>query len=167
MSWKACRTSRSKEKIRKSENHQGRNMIKEYWNQIAQNRDVRQNLSLLRQEVKDKGKLKVLSSLVKGQEEQLAGLLWSEDAKTRKNAAPFDGDLGNQEFLSRFSGIPQRGAAFCQKRLSAIGSFNYSAYLEELKEQLCLLGKMEETQRTEAPDGRNEVICPRGPGGRH
>ena len=38
-------------------------MIKEYWNQIAQNRDVRQNLSLLRQEVKDKGKLKVLSSL--------------------------------------------------------------------------------------------------------
>ena len=53
-------------------------MIKEYWNQIAQNRDVRQNLSLLRQEVKDKGKLKVLSSLVKGQEEQLAGLLWSE-----------------------------------------------------------------------------------------
>ena len=36
-------------------------MIKEYWNQIAQNRDVRQNLSLLRQEVKDKGKLKVLS----------------------------------------------------------------------------------------------------------
>lgn len=45
-------------------------MIKEYWNQIAQNRDVRQNLSLLRQEVKDKGKLKVLSSLVKGQEEQ-------------------------------------------------------------------------------------------------
>ena len=59
-------------------------MIKEYWNQIAQNRDVRQNLSLLRQEVKDKGKLKVLSLLVKGQEEQLAGLLWSEDAKTRK-----------------------------------------------------------------------------------
>ena len=58
-------------------------MIKEYWNQIAQNRDVRQNLSLLRQEVKDKGKLKVLSSLVKGQEEQLA--LMSRISETLSN----------------------------------------------------------------------------------
>lgn len=123
-------------------------MIKEYWNQIAQNRDVRQNLSLLRQEVKDKGKLKVLSSLVKGQEEQLAGLLWSEDAKTRKNAALLMGDLGNQEFLEPvYAAYRREEQRFVKSAyLSAIGSFNYSAYLEELKEQLCLLGKMEETQ---------------------
>ena len=135
-------------------------MIKEYWNQIAQNRDVRQNLSLLRQEVKDKGKLKVLSSLVKGQEEQLAGLLWSEDAKTRKNAALLMGDLGNQEFLEPvYAAYRREEQRFVKSAyLSAIGSFNYSAYLEELKEQLCLLGKMEEMRELSALVVRAEGI---------
>lgn len=58
------------------------------------------------------------------------------------------GDLGNQEFWSRFTQAYRREEQRFVKSayLSAIGSFNYSAYLEELKEQLCLLGKMEETQ---------------------
>ena len=123
-------------------------MIKEYWNQITQGRDVRQNLSLLRQEIKDKGKLKALSALIKGQEEQLTGLLWSEDAKTRKNAALLMGDLGNQDFLEPvYEAYRREEQRFVKSAyLSAIGNFNYSAYLEELKAQLALLGKLEVTQ---------------------
>lgn len=116
-------------------------MIKDYWSQIKENRDVRQNLSRLRQEVKDQGRRNALTALIKGEEDHLTALLRSEDAKTRKNAALLMGDLGRQEFLE-----PVYEAYKCEAQrfvkssyLSAIGRFDYSGYLDELKEQLKLL----------------------------
>lgn len=123
-------------------------MIKDDWSQIKENRDVRRNLSRLRQEVKDHGKLKTLSALIKGEEAYLTNLLGSEDAKTRKNAALLMGDLGEQEFLEPVYRAYQREEQRFVKSsyLSAIGRFDYSSYLGELKEQLKLL---EQTAVTE------------------
>lgn len=123
-------------------------MIKDYWSQIKENRDVRQNLSRLRQEVKEKDKRKELSALIKGEEEYLTALLRSEDAKTRKNAALLMGDLGRQEFLEPVYEAYQREAQRFVKSsyLTAVGRFDYSGYLDELKEQLKLLEQTEVTE---------------------
>lgn len=59
-------------------------MIKEEWQQIKENQDVRQNLSRLRQEIKDKDLRRRFSELIRGEEFLLTELLRSEDAKTRK-----------------------------------------------------------------------------------
>ena len=75
-------------------------MIKEEWEQIKENQDVRQNLSRLRQEIKDKDLRRRFSELIRGEEFLLTELLRSEDAKTRKNAALLMGDLGRQEFMA-------------------------------------------------------------------
>ena len=90
-----------------------RTMIKETWNEIVQNQDVRQNLSKLRQEMKEGRGREAACSCISGEEEKLILLLESEDAKIRKNAALLMGDLGNQEYL----GIPVRGAAVCEELL--------------------------------------------------
>ena len=123
-------------------------MIKDSWNQIKDNRDVRQNLSRLRQEIKEPGKQKTLSALIEGEEERLTGLLRSEDAKTRKNAALLMGDLGNQEFLEPvYEAYRREEQRFVKSSyLSALARFDYSMYLEELKRQLKLL---EQTRVTE------------------
>lgn len=41
-------------------------MIKEEWQQIKENQDVRQNLSRLRQEIKDKDLRRRFSELIRG-----------------------------------------------------------------------------------------------------
>ena len=43
-------------------------MIKEEWQQIKENQDVRQNLSRLRQEIKDKDLRRRFSELIRGEE---------------------------------------------------------------------------------------------------
>lgn len=123
-------------------------MIKDYWSQIKENRDVRQNLSRLRQEVKEKGRREALSALIEGEEEYLTGLLLSEDAKTRKNAALLMGELGRQEFLEPvYEAYKRETQRFVKSSyLSAIGRFDYSSCLDELKGQLKLLEQAEVTE---------------------
>lgn len=123
-------------------------MIKEYWNQLKENRDVRQNLSRLRQEIKEKEKLRALSVLVKGEEDRLIALLRSEDAKTRKNAALLMGELGSQEFLEPvYEAYEREEQRFVKSSyLAAMGGFSYKGYRKKLREQMDLLQNTEVTQ---------------------
>lgn len=122
-------------------------MISEAWNQIVQNQDVRQNLSKIIKEIKDKDKLKQLLWMLSGEEQKLITLLDSEDAKTRKNAAMLMGNMGNQEFLNPiFNTYQNEEKRFVKSSyLTAIGMLDYSEYLETLKERLELLNQEEMT----------------------
>ena len=68
-------------------------MVQKIWNRILEREDVRQNLSKLREVVKDDKQRENCRKLVSGNELILEQLLESEDAKIRKNAALFIGDL--------------------------------------------------------------------------
>ena len=122
-------------------------MIREKWNQIVQNQEVRQNLSKLRKDIKDKSQLKQLLGMIAEEEQVLISLLDSEDAKTRKNVALLMGDTGKQEFLKPvFEAYQREEQRFVKSSyLSAIGSFDYSQYLEALKERLEVLNQEEVT----------------------
>ena len=68
-------------------------MVQKIWKQILENVDVRQNLSKLRELIKDSKNKEDCKRLLLGHELVLESLLESEDAKTRKNAALLIGDL--------------------------------------------------------------------------
>lgn len=116
-------------------------MIKEKWNQIIENQDVRQSLSQLRQELKENKNIRELLNLIKGQEELLIGLLRSGDAKIRKNAALLMGDLGVQQFLKPiFDAYEREEQRFVKSSyLAAIGKFDYHGYGDKLRARLELL----------------------------
>ncbi|MGL5436186.1 MAG: hypothetical protein ACRDBO_12440, partial [Lachnospiraceae bacterium] len=126
-------------------------MIKELWKQIQNRQEVRQNLSKMRQLIKDQGERKKLSLLVDGQEAVIIDLLQSEDAKTRKNAALLMGDLGNQIFMTPIWKAYQKEQQRFVKSsyLAAIGSFDYRAFLDEIKEQLSALRKENMTEENQ------------------
>lgn len=123
-------------------------MIREKWEEIKQNINVRQNLSSLRKEIKDKGSKEQFLGMIQKEEDRLIRLLESEDAKTRKNTALLMGDLGKQEFLEpvyrAYKADTQRFVK--SSYLAAVGNFNYSGYLNELKERLSFLDKEEITE---------------------
>lgn len=122
-------------------------MISEAWKQIRENQDVRQNLSRIRQELKEKGSLKPFLALIEGEEEKLVELFRSGDAKIRKNAALLMGDLGRQEFLEpvmeAYQAEEQRFVR--SSYLAAIGKFDYKEYLPVLKESMGRLSSVEVT----------------------
>lgn len=105
---------------------------------ILQGIDIRQNLSAIRQEIKTpeiKAQLrKELSSHIP----ELIALLSNEDAKTRKNAALFMGDMGNYDFLDAlFQSYKSEEKLFVKSAyLTALSSFDCSEYLPELKERI-------------------------------
>lgn len=68
-------------------------MIQKIWNEILEGVEVRQNLSKLRECIKDNKNKENCKKIVQENELVLENLLQSEDAKTRKNAALLVGDL--------------------------------------------------------------------------
>lgn len=126
-------------------------MIKEKWNLVVQKQDVRQNLSKIRQEIKNKKFLEQLISLISGEEDILIDLLDSEDAKTRKNAALLMGDTGKQEFLEPIWAAYQKEEKQFVKSsyLVAIGNFDYREQLDELKRLMDFLSKAEITEENQ------------------
>ena len=68
-------------------------MIHEYYKEIQNNQNIRENLSLLRSECKNPQARETLLSLA-GDGALLAGLLESDEPKVRKNAALLLGSLG-------------------------------------------------------------------------
>lgn len=126
-------------------------MIKEQWEQIVKNQDVRQNLSRLRQALKEKGNRSVLEKAMEGDENRLPKLLGSEDAKTRKNAALLMGDIGKQEYLKPvYEAYRKEEQRFVKSAyLSAISNFDYRDYLDDLKARLELLRRSEMTADNE------------------
>lgn len=122
-------------------------MVREEWEQIVQNQDVRQNLSKIRQALKEKGNVEKLLRLVNGNEQILNTLLDSEDAKTRKNTALLMGDLGKQEFLKPiYEAYLREEQRFVKSSyLTAIRKLDYSEYMIDLKARLLHLSKLEVT----------------------
>jgi tRNA G10 N-methylase Trm11 len=118
-------------------------MIKELWKQIEENQEVRQNLSKLRQELKqDSSKTAFLYHLA-DREEILVNLLKSEDAKTRKNTASIMGDLGEQRFLAPLyqAYLDEKTLFVKSTYLNAMKEMDYRDYLEAFKLQLEILMK--------------------------
>lgn len=128
-------------------NVKGGFMIKETWEQILENRDVRQNLSKLRGELKEFGGKAALSYQMAGAENRLIALLNSEDAKTRKNTALLLGDLGNQEYLRPvYEAYESETQMFVKSSyLAAIRNFDYREYMHCFKERLDRLSATERT----------------------
>lgn len=126
-------------------------MIKETWNRIAQGQDVRQNLSKLRQEIKEGGGSEEALSCISGNEESLILLLKNEDAKTRKNAALLLGDLGKQEYLEPILTAYRTETQMFVKSsyLNAMKNFDYGAYMAFFKERLDELSGIQMTPETE------------------
>lgn len=113
-------------------------MIKETWEEILQGRDVRQNLSKLRKEIKEGGGRAALLNYMAGQEKYLIGLLGDEDAKTRKNAALLMGDLGKQDFLEPVyqAYLTEQQMFVKSSYLTSIKNFDYREYLQNFKDRL-------------------------------
>ncbi|MCQ4829501.1 MULTISPECIES: methyltransferase domain-containing protein [Hungatella] len=126
-------------------------MIKETWNEIVQNQDVRQNLSKLRQEMKEGRGREAACSCISGEEEKLILLLESEDAKIRKNAALLMGDLGNQEYLEPvLKAYRSEEQLFVKSSyLNAVKKFDYGEHLAFFKKRLDELAKIKLTPETE------------------
>lgn len=122
-------------------------MIREAWEQIVQNQEVRQKLSKIRQELKVKGNVEELLRIVDGHEQTLNMLLNSEDAKTRKNTALLMGDLGKQDYLKPiYEAYLREEQRFVKSSyLTAIGKLDYSEYVIDLKARLLYLSKSEVT----------------------
>lgn len=68
-------------------------MLEKYYEEIKQNINVRENLSLIRGAIKNQEGLAHFLQLA-GDGKVLTDLLASEDAKTRKNAGTFAGRYG-------------------------------------------------------------------------
>ena len=126
-------------------------MIREEWNQIVNNQNVRQNLSSIRKALKEGDNLAVLLNTIAGEEQILIRLLDAEDAKTRKNAVLLMGDMGRQEFLPLiYAAYQKESQRFIKSAyLAAIGKFDYKEYLEDLKGYLMNLSKAEVTKETQ------------------
>lgn len=116
---------------------------------ILGGQDVRQNLSSLRQELKEEGArgLETLAAAMKENREKWLALLKDEDAKIRKNAALLIGDSGLPEFLDALYEAYERETQLFVKSsyLKALGNLDYSKYLESLKERVKKLAEKEFT----------------------
>ena len=122
-------------------------MITTLLDNLKSHKNIRQNLSALRQELKDPVALSTLRRKLQWEDEfasLLLSLLANEDAKTRKNTALLMGDLAFDEFLDPlFHGYQLETQRFVRSAyLLALQNFNCTPYLTELKEQISLLNQV-------------------------
>lgn len=122
-------------------------MIKEQWQQVLDGTEVRQNISKIRQEIKNKSVFNEFLKLIEGREDSIITLLESEDAKTRKNSALLLGDLGIQSALTPlWEAYQKESQRFIKSSyLAALGSLDYRGYTKDIKQQLEQLRKAEVT----------------------
>lgn len=116
-------------------------MITELWEKIEANQEVRQNLSKLRQVLKEDRAELAFRYHIAGREDKLVTLLKHEDPKTRKNTVLLMGTLGCQEFLAPIYQAYQSEEQMFVKSayLTAMKNFDYREYLEALKERMAAL----------------------------
>lgn len=118
-------------------------MIRETYEKIVQGIDVRQNVSLLRKEIKEENGRPALAYLLSGDFSVIESLLNHKDAKTRKNAALLIGDLGDNKLLKPlFEAYEKETTLFVRSAyLTAMKEFDCREYLPALKGQLEELSK--------------------------
>lgn len=121
-------------------------MIRDTFDAIVKKQDVRQNLSLLRQELKEgNNKHALLFYIGKQYNGLFLELLGDEDAKTRKNTALLIGELGIQEMLEPlYKAYMSESKLFVKSSyLVAIERLNYVKLMPELKKRLEVLSQLE------------------------
>ncbi len=74
-------------------------LLEKILEELAQQQDVRSNLSTLRKCIKEEAQREKLMRMIEREEGLLPGFLHSDDAKTRRNAALLLGELGRQDAL--------------------------------------------------------------------
>jgi len=113
-------------------------MIKENFNKLLQQEDVRKQLIEIRKHIKDSNQKSTFLECLHGDITILNQLLHHEDAKVRKNTALILGELGAQESLDLiFETYIKEAKLFVRASyLTAMGQLDYRKYLEALKQQL-------------------------------
>lgn len=124
-------------------------MIRDIYEEIKNGINVRQNLSSLRQELKEGSSRHAFLFNFAGEcKDVLVPLLKNEDAKTRKNTALLLGELGQESFIEPLmEAYRKEEQRFVRSSyLQALKQFDYRSYLPELKENLVELTEMELTE---------------------
>lgn len=122
-------------------------MIRDTFDAIDNGIDVRQNLSKLRQEIKEENNQYALLYYIGDKKNVFIDLLKHEDAKTRKNCVLLMGELCQKEFLQPIiEGYQKEEQRFVKSAyLIALRNFDYREYLPVLKENLDQLLKIKLT----------------------
>lgn len=118
--------------------------MRELLEQLEENKNVRQNLSRLRQEIKTDGNKNVFLEWLDGREGILSAFLSHEDAKTRKNAALLLGAVGKAEFLPLLYSAYQAETQMFVKSsyLTAMENYDCTQYESQLRERMTQLTGM-------------------------
>ena len=120
-------------------------MVQKIWNQILEGVEVRQNLSKLRECIKDNKNKENCKKIVQEKELVLENLLQSEDAKTRKNAALLIGDLQISSLqMALWRAYEKEETLFVRSSyLIAMQKMDMTALLKPLKAKWQILSEME------------------------
>ena len=124
-------------------------MIQKIWNKILKKEDVRQNLSKLREVIKEENCKEIGKKLLSQDQKVLEQLLESEDAKIRKNTALLIGDLKLDILqMALWRAYEKEETLFVRSSyLSAMQKMNMTAFLKPMKARMGILA---ETQVEEA-----------------
>ena len=119
-------------------------MVQKIWNQILDGVDARQNLSKLRELIKDSKNKETCIKTVRENELVLEKLLESEDAKTRKNAALFIGDLQLSSLqMALWRAYEKEETLFVRSSyLVAMGKMDAMQFLKPIKARLQQLSEV-------------------------
>lgn len=133
-------------------------MIQKIWDRIQENTEVRQNLSKLRELIKDKKNREVCKKMIQEKELVLEKLLESEDAKTRKNAALLAGDLQLTSLqMALWRAYEKEETLFVKSSyLAAMGNLDATPFLKPIKARLQQLSETQ-VEESNAKHIREEI----------
>lgn len=119
-------------------------MIRDTFEKIKQNTDIRQNLIQLRSELKEGYNKTALRYQLSADCSIFEDLLKHEDAKVRKNTALIIGELEIPSFLDKLMEAYKTETKLFVKSayLTALKGFDYKELLPELKERLTVLSNL-------------------------
>lgn len=129
-------------------------MIQRIWKEIEAENQVRQNLSKLREIVRDKNEKEGCKKMILEKKLVLEHLLKSEDPKTRKNAALLTGDLGLETMKTAlWRAYEEEETLFVRASyVIAMQKLDMTAFLKPLK------AKIQELEHRDAEDTQEKHI---------
>lgn len=133
-------------------------MVQKIWNKILAKEEVRQNLSKLREIIKDGKNKEICKKIVSENELVLEQLLESEDAKTRKNTALLIGDLQlNAMQMQLWRAYEKEETLFVRSSyLIALQKMDMTAFLKPMKAKIKELS-VKEIEETSGKHIREEM----------